>query len=275
MQIISYPVNGSTSNTERVFLYKDSGAAVGTEGDPFTGLAFDDAGLIISTIADTEATPTVYTSAGNTIETIATLGTYVQPTAEKCRVKLIDNTNNPGAIELQFDDTRYAETNAKYLDIFITGVTDLAAYSGRIYLDGIDKAGIRSAIGLATANMDAQLSSIAAVVAGIASVGALTSDLTDLINTIGTPAGADLVADIAALNNLSAADILTTALVESYAANGVAPTLSQLLFLVQQLLSNFKIVGTLLTVSKLNVVAIAATATLNDASNPTDVSRTT
>ena len=68
---ISYRANGSTSNIERVFLYKDSGATAGTEGDPITGLTSASTGLSIATIADNEATPTVYTAAGSTPRRLA------------------------------------------------------------------------------------------------------------------------------------------------------------------------------------------------------------
>ncbi|MCR9215294.1 MAG: hypothetical protein NXI13_16375 [Proteobacteria bacterium] len=80
---------------------------------------------------------------------------------------------------------------------------------------------------------------------------------------------------IAALNNISAADILTTALTESYAADGAAPTLSQLLFLVQQMLTEKSISGTTMTVKRLDGSTTAATLTLNDATTPTSVTRTT
>jgi len=86
-----------------------------------TGLTSSSAGLIISTICDNEATPTVYTQAGGTIETVTTLGTYAAPTATKCRFKLVDNTNHPGLYELHFADARFAVGSAKELHITITG----------------------------------------------------------------------------------------------------------------------------------------------------------
>ena len=48
----------------------------------------------------------------------------------------------PGLYELQWEDARYAVSNAKYLDICITGVTDLATFHGRIYLDTIQASDI-------------------------------------------------------------------------------------------------------------------------------------
>ena len=99
---MSYRANGSTSNIERVFLYKDSGATAGTEGDPFTGLAFNTASLSIATIANNEATANVDTTAAtSSVETIATLGTYATPTAGFVRFKEVDATNMPGLYELQ------------------------------------------------------------------------------------------------------------------------------------------------------------------------------
>lgn len=86
-----------------------------------TGLTSASAGLIISTICDNELAATVYTQAGGTIEAVTTIGTYAAPTATKCRFKLVDNTNHPGLYELQFADARFAVTNAKELQITITG----------------------------------------------------------------------------------------------------------------------------------------------------------
>ena len=70
-----------------------------TTGAGLTGLLFSSTGLIISTIADNEATATAYTAAGSTTETITTLGTYAAPTATKCRFKEVDATNHKGLYE--------------------------------------------------------------------------------------------------------------------------------------------------------------------------------
>lgn len=138
MQIIAYRKNGAASNVERVFLFKDSGAAAGTEGDPITGLAFNSSGLNISTIANNEAAPNTDTSAAtSSIETIATLGTYAAPTAGFVRFREVDATDTPGLYEIQWEDARYAVSNAIWLDISISGVADLAPYHGRIYLKAL------------------------------------------------------------------------------------------------------------------------------------------
>jgi hypothetical protein len=104
---------GATSNRVR-FTLKDK-----TTGQGKTGLSISTTGLVISTIADNEASATAYTVAGSTIETIATLGTFATPTATKCRFKEVDATNNKGLYEFQFANARFAVTGAKRLVISV------------------------------------------------------------------------------------------------------------------------------------------------------------
>ena len=74
---------------------------------------------------------------------------------------------------------------------------------------------------------------------------------------------------------LTAASILTTQMTEAYAADGVAPTLAQSLFLIQQALTEVAIVSTTETIKKLDGSTAAATLTLDDASSPTSKTRAT
>lgn len=124
--------NGSTSVKERITVRSS------TTGNGFTGLTSATSGLIVSTICDNEATPTVYTVAGSTIETITTPGTYANPTATKCRLKLLDDTNNPGEIEIQLADARYAVSGAKFLTITLSGVTGMLQSKTTIQLTAVD-----------------------------------------------------------------------------------------------------------------------------------------
>lgn len=96
-----------------------------TTGAGLTGLTSASSGLIISTIADVEATATAYTVAGSTIESITTLGTYAAPTATKVRFKEVDSTNHKGIYELHIADARFAVSNAKSLLVSIAGATNL------------------------------------------------------------------------------------------------------------------------------------------------------
>lgn len=125
---------------------------------------------------------------------------------------------------------------------------------------------------------------------------AIETDTQDIQSKIGTPT-ADLAADIAtvdsnvdailvdtgttipalitALNDISVSDVLTTQMTEAYAADGVAPTLAQALFLIQQSIGDFSISGTTLTVKEIDGSTTAATYTLDDASDPTSRTRAT
>ncbi|HJQ65354.1 MAG TPA: hypothetical protein VJ816_03200, partial [Gemmatimonadales bacterium] len=75
------------------------------------------------------------------------------------------------------------------------------------------------------------------------------------------------------LSSTGVGDILTTALTESYAADGAAATLTQLLYLIQQLAAEKSISGTTMTVKKLDGSTTAATFTLNSATTPTAITR--
>jgi hypothetical protein len=111
---------GATSNIIRVFL-QDSAS---TTGAGKTALTNTSSGLIISTIADLEATATTYTSSATNVETITTLGTFAAPTASKCRFREVDATNFPGVYEIHIADARFAVANSTQLLISIqcTGV---------------------------------------------------------------------------------------------------------------------------------------------------------
>lgn len=107
-------------------------------GAGLTGLTFESSGLIVSTIADNEATATAYTQAGSTIETISTLGTYAAPTATKCRFKEVDSTNHKGVYEIQLADARYAVSGAKSLLVSVSGATNCAETDVVIPLRDLD-----------------------------------------------------------------------------------------------------------------------------------------
>lgn len=97
-----------------------------------TGLTYATAGLIISTIADREATATVYTAVEGTIEPVATLGTYEAPSPAlytlaitKCRFQEVDATNHPGLYEVQLANGRWTVPGAQHLALTISGAANL------------------------------------------------------------------------------------------------------------------------------------------------------
>lgn len=108
----------------------------------------------------------------------------------------------------------------------------------------------------------------------------LSTDINALITTIGT-AGAGL-SDLGGMSTAMKAEILaevvkllTTQMAESYAADGVVPTMTQSLMLIQQALTEFAIVGVALNIFKLDGTTTAAILTLDSASSPTAAARTT
>lgn len=69
--------------------------------------------------------------------------------------------------------------------------------------------------------------------------------------------------------------LLTTALTESYAAKNASPTVAQALCMILQHLTEFSIATTTWTTKKLDQSTSAATYQLNDATNPTAMTRLT
>lgn len=103
---------------------------------------------------------------------------------------------------------------------------------------------------------------------------------TDSANTTTPPTTAQIWAESTRvltagtnLNDISVSDILTTQMTESYAADGVAPTMAQSLFLTMQNLQDFVYSGTTQTVRKIDGATTAASYTLDDAVNPTSKTR--
>lgn len=125
--------NGVTSLVLRVKILDTSV----TTGAGKTGLSHSSSGLIISTIADNEATPTVYTQAASNVETITTLGTFAAPTASKCRFKEVDATNHPGIYEIHIANARWAVNSARSVIVSVSGVSGAAQVDAEIQLDPV------------------------------------------------------------------------------------------------------------------------------------------
>lgn len=106
-----------------------------------TGLTHASAGLIVSTIADNEATATAYTQAAGNLETITTLGTFAAPTSGKARFKEVDATNHPGIYEIQIADARFAVSSSRFLTISIIGAAGVAETDVVIPLTAVDPYG--------------------------------------------------------------------------------------------------------------------------------------
>jgi len=142
----------------------------------------------------------------------------------------------------------------------VASVTLVATTTTNTDMRGTDSAALASVV------TEARLSELDEATAG---------KMANQVDIIQVDTTTDIPALIAALNDISVADILTTQMIEAFAADGVAPTLAQALFMIQQILGDFGIAGTTLTVRKIDGVTTAATFTLDDDTNPTDLTRAT
>ena len=116
-----------------------------------------------------------------------------------------------------------------------------------------------------TGNLSGSAGSVTGAVGSVTgAVGSVTAAVT--VGTINDGAiGADAVADI----------FSTTTIAEAYAADGAAGTPAQLLYLIQQAITEFAISSTTKTIKKLDGSTTAATETLDDATSPTSITRAT
>ncbi|WP_397570642.1 hypothetical protein [Schlesneria sp. T3-172] len=134
-------------------------------------------------------------------------------------------------------------------DAIITGSTAagtiLAALAGYLasYVAPLDAAGTRSALGLASADLDDQLDAILEASSGTADPAAI------------------------------AEAVLTTPMTESYAAEGEEPTLTEAIMLLHQKASNASVAGGTMTVKKLDGSTTAAAFTLTGSPDPTAIAR--
>ena len=178
--------NGVTSVILRVKIL-DSASTVGAGK---TGLTFGTAGLIISTIADNEAAPTVYAQAANNIETIATLGTFAAPTAGKCRFMEVDPTNHPGLYEIQIANARWAVASARSGIVTVSGAANAAQVDTEVQLDpkvvaDLNDVSVAAILGTnidstggAALSVKKALEAILAILAGVASFDSATGQET-------------------------------------------------------------------------------------------------
>lgn len=191
-----------------------------TTGAGLTGLTSASTGLVISTIADNEASATAYTVAGSTIETITTLGTYAAPTATKCRFKEVDATNHPGLYELQIADARFAVASAKSLTISLSGATNLAQCDVVVPLRTVNPYAADGGLTLAKTTNITGFNDIAAT--DVVSSGAITTS-GGAVSTVSTVTNAVTLPTIPA-NWISATGIasgaITNAKFASVDANG-------------------------------------------------------
>lgn len=118
--------------------------------------------------------------------------------------------------------------------------------------DMITAAGIRTALGMSSANLDTQISTLA--------TAAALDTVDNLIDT-----------EIAAIQS-TLASLFTTAITEpTYRTDGAAGSLAQLIYEINQTLGDRSISGTTCTVKKVDGVTTAFQQTLDSSSTPTSI----
>lgn len=132
-------------------------------------------------------------------------------------------------------------------------------------LSTLDAAGVRTAVGLASANLDTQLSAIDDYLdTEVAAIKAKTDNL---------PASPAATGD--AMTLTAAYDFAkgTVAMTESYASDGATVTPVQMLYMLWSLMAEKSISSTTLTAKKLDGSTTSMTFTLNDDTSPTSITR--
>lgn len=127
----------------------------------------------------------------------------------------------------------------------------------------LDAAGIRNAVGLASANLDVQLAAIPTAAANADAVWDEAQSGHTNAGTFGKYVDQQLTT------------LFTTALTEAYRSTGGAGTAAQLMHEILQNLTEFSISGTTKTVKKFDGSTTAKTYTLDSSSTPTSITETT
>jgi hypothetical protein len=275
---------GVTSQTIDIFIQDSSS----TTGAGLSGLAFNSSGLKAYYRKGATGSATSITLATQTVGGAWSSGGFVE----------IDATNMKGVYRFDVPDTVLAAT--PWAILYFYGATNMAPvvaeleivsynpFDGvRLGLTALPNAAAEAAGGLytrgtgagqinqdANGRIDANVKTwIGGAIPAVNVTGVPKVDVVDVGGTAQTARDLGAQLDAAVSTRATPAQILTTALTEAYAAVGAAGTLSQILFLIQQRLNERAISGTTETVKKLDGSTTAATFTLNDATNPTSITR--
>lgn len=129
-------------------------------------------------------------------------------------------------------------------------------------------------VDLTTANTDMRGTNLAALATVCTELRLAELDAANLPDDVDTLIVR--IPDVISLTNIKAqVDAgFTTQVADSVAADGVLPTREQYLYMIGQFLMDFGIIGTTYTVRKVDGSTALMTFTLDDATNPTDITRT-
>lgn len=280
---------GKTSQTLNVFIADSSS----TTGAGLTGLAYNTASLTAYYCRPQAAAASI---------TLATLAA-VNSAWSSGGFKEIDSTNMPGWYRFDVPDAVIA-AGVDSVAIHLKGAANMAPLPIEINLVAYDpqdtvRLGLTALPNVASGNAGAiitsgtgtaQLSVSGGVAqADAAKVGGQTASASGTVTfpnatlasttniTAGTITTATNLTNAPTSGDFTAAmkaSILTTALTESYATSGAAPTLTQFLYQLWQFVSQGGISGTTKTTKKLDNSTTAMVHTTDSATQPTSISRT-
>lgn len=180
-------------------------------------------------------------------------------TAVWAATRAANNTAGSFGEYVNADSTRISgsATPADQLEAILTGAGVIAGnITGNITGNVSGSVGsVTGAVGSVTGNVGGNVVGSVGSVTGAVTVGTNNDKTGYALSTTGIDA------------------LFTRQLTESYAADGVAPTVAQALMLIQQTIGDFSVSGTTLTAKKLDGTTTAAVYTLDDANNPTSRTR--
>lgn len=158
-------------------------------------------------------------------------------------------------------------------DVTAISTDTVAANNAEAFFDGTGYAGTNNVIPLVTTTTTAtNVTTVNGLAASVITAASIATDAITAAKIAADAIGAsELAAD--AVTEI-AAGVLASTLTETYASVNAAPTLQQALFQIQQMLHDFVISGTTLTVRKLDGTT-AMTFTLDSTTVPTTIARTT
>jgi hypothetical protein len=227
-------------NTNVSSVLTDTGTTLpGVLGTPSVDLATDIAANLtaINALNDLDAAgvaTAVWNAATATYGSAGSYGLLIETNLDAA----IGSLNDIAAADVWAVATRTLTASTNFNDISASDVWAAATrtLTANTNLNDLDAAGVRTAVGLASANLDTQLAAL--------------------------PTAAE-----------NATAVLTTQLTEGYASDGTAPTLTQAIFQTMQFLHESSVSGTTVTIKGLDGSTSKMTFTLDDATTPTSITR--
>lgn len=246
-------------------------------------------GLTIASVSGAVGSVTGLTASNLDVAVSSRMATYTQPTgflAATFPGSVASPTNITAGVITTVTNLTNAPTSGDFTAVMKTSLnaaTPVATLSGdfsatmKTSLNASTPASITGAVGSVAGNVVGSVGSVLGAVGSVTgAVGSVAGNVGG--NVIGSVASVTAGVTVTTNNDKAGYALSATgsaALTESYAADGAAATLPQLLYMTLAMLSEFSITGTTLTAKRLDGSTTAGTFTLNDSVSPTGITRAT